>query len=175
MPAECGQPEVRQSTRQGPEYRHPVRRQVRRPAHDDRGDHRDQQAWDPGVDRPGRQHDCEDTGRYGQICRTYLRKRADNVDEPGRGARVHHGYPQHVGELPGGHLDADAGEESDQDGTGQEVRQEPEPGQPGQQQQAAGEQGGKPGQPDVLRRADDRITGKGRTEDGSGGGVRTDD
>ena len=54
------------------------------------------------------------------------------------------GHPQHVGELPGGHLDTDAGEEPDQDGTGQEIRQEPEPGQPGQQQQPASEQGPSP-------------------------------
>ena len=34
---------------------------------------------------------------------------------------------------------------------GQEIRQEPEPGQPGQQQQTSREQGREPGQPDVLR------------------------
>jgi hypothetical protein len=33
--------------------------------------------------------------------------------------------PEHLGELPGRHLDADAGEESDQDGARQEIRQEP--------------------------------------------------
>ena len=70
--------------------------------------------------------------------------------------------PSMSGDLPGGHLDADAGEESDQDGTGQEIRQEPEPGQPGQQQQPAGEQGRQPGQPNVLRRASDREPGQGR-------------
>ena len=80
-----------------------------------------------------------------------LLERADNVQEPGRGGLIRDRYPQHVGELPGSHLDADAGEESDQDGTGQEIRQEPEPGQPGQQHQPASEQRRKPGQPDVLR------------------------
>jgi hypothetical protein len=82
--------------------------------------------------------------------------------------------PEHVGELPGSHLDADAGEEPDQEGAGQEIRQEPEPGQPGQQQQPAREQGREPGQPDVLLRASGREPGQGRAEYGRGGGVRAD-
>jgi hypothetical protein len=83
--------------------------------------------------------------------------------------------PEHVWELPGSDLDADAGEEPDQDGAGQEVRQEPEPGQPGQQQQPVREQGRQPGQPDVLRRPSGREPGQGRGEDGRGGRIRADD
>jgi hypothetical protein len=40
---------------------------------------------------------------------------------------------RHAGELPGGQLNAGAGEESDQDGTGQEIGHEPEPGEAGRQ------------------------------------------
>jgi len=58
---------------------------------------------------------------------------------------------------------------------GQEIRQEPEPGQPGQQQQPAREQGHEPGQPDVLRRASGRQPGEGRADYGRSGGVRGDD
>ena len=175
MPSEGGQSQVRQPAWDGAEDGHAVPRQVRLLAHDDRGDHRDQQARDLAADRPGSQHDHDDPGRHRQIRRVCLRECAGTVGEPGRGARVYHGDPQHVGELPGGHLDADAGEESDQDGTGQEVCQEAEPGQPGQQQQPASEQGGEAGQPDVLRRASDRQPGEGRAKDGCGGGVRADD
>jgi len=159
----------------GAEHGHPVPGQVHLPAHDDRGDHRDQQARDLAGDRPGSQHDHDDPGRHRQIGRVCLRERAGNVQEPGRGGLVRDGHPQHVGELPGCHLDADAGEEPDQDGPGQEVRQEPDPSQPGQQQEAASEQGRKPGQPDVLRRAKDRDPGEGRANYGRGGGVRADD
>ena len=60
-------------------------------------------------------------------------------------------HPEHVRELAGSHLDTDAGEEPDQDGAGQEIRQEPEPGQPGKQQQRPGQQGREPGQLHVSR------------------------
>ncbi len=105
----------------------------------------------------------------------YLRQRAHYLQEPGQGALALGRYPEHVGELPGRHLDTDTGEESDQDGPGQEVRQEPEPGQPRQQQQPAGEQGCEPRQPDVLRRASDREPGQGRAEYGRRGGIGADD
>ena len=132
MPAERGQPQVRQPPRDGAEHGHATPGQIRRPAHDDRHDHRDQQARDPAVGPAGSQHDHDDPGRHRHICPVYLRQRPHHLQEPGRGAPAGGGDPQHVGKLPGGHLDADAGEESDQDGPGQEIRQEPEPGQPGQ-------------------------------------------
>ena len=175
MPAERGQPQVRQPARDGSEHGHAAPGQAGRPAHDDRGDHRDQQARDPAVDPPGSQHDHDDPGRHRHICPVYLRQRPRHVQEPGRGALAGDSDPQHVGELPGSHLDTDAGEEPDQDGPGQEIRQEPEPGQPGQQQQPASEQGREPGQPDVLRRADGREPGQGRAEYGRGGRIRADD
>ncbi len=104
----------------------------------------------------------------------YLWQRPRDVQELGRGALARGSDPQHVGELPGGDLDTDAGEEPDQDGPGQEIRQESEPGQPGQQQQPAREQGHESGQPDVLLRASDREPGQGRAEYGRGGGVSAD-
>ncbi len=55
------------------------------------------------------------------------------------------GYTEYVGELAGGHLNADASKESDQHGAGKEIRQEPEPGQPGKRQHHAGKQGREPG------------------------------
>jgi hypothetical protein len=175
MPAEGGQPQVRQPARDRAEHGYAVPCQLRLPAHDDRGDHRDQQARDLGGGCPGSQHDRDDPGRHRQVGRVCLRDRADNVREPNRDVLARDGHSQHVGELPGSHLDADAGEEPDQDGTGQEVRQEPEPGQPGQQQQSASEQGRQPGQPDVVWRTSDRVPGQGRAEYGHGGGVRADD
>ena len=104
-----------------------------------------------------------------------MRERARDVQELGRGVLARGCHPEHVRELSCRHLNADAGEESDKDGTGQEVRQEPEPGQPGEQQQPTGEQGREPGQLDVSRRPGGREPGEGRGEDGRGGGVRADD
>ena len=150
VPAERGQPEVRQPARDGAEHGHAVPGQVRGPAHDDRGDHRDQRPGNLAVDPAGGQHDHDDPGRHRQIsprapagARAAMSRSLVRVLLPGGS------HPEHVGELAGSHLDTDAGEESDQDGAGQEIRQEPEPGQPGQQQQPAGEQGREPGQPDV--------------------------
>ena len=175
MPAERGQRQVRQPARDGSEYGHAAPGQAGRLAHDDRGDHGDQQARDPAVDPAGSQHDQDDPGRYRHICPVYLRQGAHHLQEPGRGALAGGSHPEHVGELPGSHLDTDAGEEPDQDGAGQEIRQEPEPGQPGQQQQPAREQGRQSGQPDVLRRVGGREPGQGRAEYGRGGRVRADD
>ena len=104
-----------------------------------------------------------------------MRERAYDVPEPGQGVLSGGSHPEHVGELAGRHLDTDAGEESDQDGAGEKIRQEPEPGQPGQQQQRAGEQGCQPGQPDVSLRPGDREPGQRGGEDGGGGRVRADD
>ena len=122
-----------------------------------------------------RQHDHDDPDRHRHVGPVYLRECARDVQQPGRGALVRDGYPQHVGELPGGHLNPDASEESQQDGPGQEIRQEPEPGQPGHQQQPAREQRRQPGQPDVLRRARDRQPGEGRAQYGRRGRIRAHD
>ncbi len=83
-------------------------------------------------------------------------------------------YSEHVRELTGGHLDTDAGEEPDQDGAGQEVRQEPEAGQPRQQQQPTCQQGHQSRQLHVSRRPRDRESGEGCAEDRCGRGVGAD-
>ena len=144
MPSERGKPQVWQPPRDGAQHGHPAPGQGCRPAQDDRGDHRDQQARDLAVDRPGSQHDHDDPGRHREVGRVRPRERAGDVQQPGRGGLVRDTHPQHVGELPGSDLDADAGQESDQDGAGQEVRQEAEPGQPGQQQQPAASRAASP-------------------------------
>jgi hypothetical protein len=161
MSAERGQRQVRQPARDGPKHGHAAPGQASHPAHDDRGDHGDQQARDPAVDPAGSQHDHDDPGRHRHICPVYLRQRAHHLQELGRGALAGDSHPEHVRELPGGDPDTDAGKEPDQHGPGQEIRQEPEPGQPGQQQQPAREQGRQPGQ--------------GRAEDGRCGRIRADD
>ena len=97
------------------------------------------------------------------------------LQEPAQRAAARGTDPEHVRELPGSHLDADAGEEPDQHRAGQEIGQESEPGQPGQQQQPAGQQRCQPGQPHVFRRPSRRQPGQGRAEQGRGGGVRADD
>jgi len=74
--------------------------------------------------------------------------------------------------MSGSYLDADAGQEPDQHGAGQEVGQEAEPGQPGDQQQHAGQQGRQPGQPDVPLGAHCRETGECGGEDDRGRGIR---
>ena len=175
MPAERGQPGMRQAAWDGSEYGHAVAGQIHGPAHADRGDHRDQRAGDSSCDPPGGQHDHDDPDRHRQVSSAYVRKRVYDVPEPGQGVFSGGSHSEHVGELAGRHLDTDAGEESDQDGAGEEIRQEPEPGQPGQQQQRAGEQGCEPGQPDVSLRPGDREPGQRGGEDGGGGRVRADD
>ena len=104
-----------------------------------------------------------------------MRERSHEVQDLGHGTPARGSHPQYVGKLPGRHLDTDAGEEPDQDGTRQEIRQEPEPGQPGQQQHPAGQQGREPGQPDVSLRPGDREPGQRGGEYDGGGGVRADD
>ena len=87
---------------------------------------------------------------------TFPRQRAechDGVRKPAQGAGAHGCDPEQVRQLPGGHLNADAGEESGQDGAGQEAREEAEPGQSRQQEQSAGEQRGEPGRLHVPCRA----------------------
>ena len=68
-----------------------------------------------------------------------------------------------------------AGQESEQDGAGQEIGEESEPGQPGQEQQSAREQGGEAGQTDVPRRPGNRQPSEGRGEYGGGRRVGGDD
>jgi hypothetical protein len=68
-------------------------------------------------------------------------ERADGASELGQGLPGRGGDPEHAGQFPDRHLDADAGQESHQHGAGQEVGQEAEPGQPGHEQHRAGQQG----------------------------------
>ena len=93
----------------------------------------------------------------------------------GQGLLARGRYPEHVRQLSGRDLDADAGQEPDQHRAGQEVRQETEPGQPGHQQHPAGQQGRQPGQPDVPFRSRHRQTGERGGEYGRGRGIRGDD
>jgi hypothetical protein len=148
--------------------------QVRCPAHNDRADDRDQRTRNPAGDPAGSERDHDDRDRHRHGFPVRVRELAEGVREPAQGAGAGGLDPEHVRQLPGGHLDADAGEEAEQDGAGQEVRQEAEPGQPGQQQQSAGEQRGEPGQLDVFRRSGGRQPGEGGSENGCGGGVRAD-
>ena len=129
----------------------------------------------PGIaagDLARRKHDQDDPGRHCHVCPIYVRERAHRVQEPGRGLFARRGYPEHVRELAGSHLDTDASEEPDQHGAGKEIRQEPEPGQPGKQQHRPGQQGREPGQPDVSLRPGHRETGKRGGEYDGGSGIR---
>ena len=97
----------------------------------------------------------------------HLHQLGVELPEPGRGLPADGRYPEHVRKLASRHLDADPGQEPDQDGAGQEVRQKPEPGRAGQQQQRADQQGRQPGQAHVLQRPDRRQAGeRGREDDG---------
>jgi hypothetical protein len=62
-----GQPQVRQPSRDEPEHGHAAPGQIRRPAHADRDDHRNQQARDPAAggarSRPRRKRPRE-SGQY---------------------------------------------------------------------------------------------------------------
>ena len=175
MPAEAGQAQVRQPAWQVPEHGHAVLRQVHGPAQDDRGDHRDQQAGYLAVDHPGGQDYRDDPCRDRQIRGV-----------PGGSARAISrslgrvlGSVTVIPSMSGSCLAATWMPMPARNPTrtvrDRKFARKPEPGQPGQQQQDAREQGREPGQPDVLRRARDRMAGDGRAEDGSGGGVCADD
>ena len=97
----------------------------------------------------------------------HVRESERGLQEFGQGLPVRDRQPEHLRQLAERHLDADAGEESDQHGAGEEVRQEREPRHPGEQQQQPGQQGGQPGQADVPGRARDREAGQGRAENGA--------
>ena len=119
------QPQARKPARDRPDYGHAAAGQIRGPAHADRDDHRDQRPRDPAGDLARRKHDQDDPGRHRHVCPFYVRERAHRVQEPGRGLFARRGYPEHVRELAGSHLDTDAGKEPDQHGAGKEIRQEP--------------------------------------------------
>ena len=129
----------------------------------------------PGIRRliqAGHDHDHDDRDRDRHVGPVHVRERADGVHELGQGLPARGGDPEHVGQLPDRYLDADAGQEPDQHGTGQEVGQEAEPGQPGREQHPAGQQGRQPGQPDVPLRARRRQTGERGGEYDRGRGIR---
>jgi len=146
--------------------------QVRGPAHADGGDHRDQQARDPGVDPANGEHDRDDRDRHHDVPPVHVREHADGVHELAHGLPARGGDPEHVGQLRDRYLDAGAGQEPDQHGAGQEVGQEAEPGQPGREQHRAGQQRGQPGQLDVSGRARHRQAGERGGEDDRGRGIR---
>ena len=108
-------------------------------------------------------------------CQRASRERACHLHQPGQRLLARGRYPEHVRELSGGDLDADTGQEPDQYRAGQEVRQETEPGDPGEQQHPSGQQSRQPGQPDVLLRSRQGQTGQRGGEDGRGGRIRGHD
>ena len=67
-----------------------------------------------------------------------VRERAHRVPKNRQGLPALNRDAKHVGQLPDRHLDPDAGQEPDEHGPGQEVRQEAKPGQPGEHQQHRG-------------------------------------
>ena len=168
----AGSPRLGQPARDGPDHGDAVAGQIRGPAHADGGDHRDQQARDPAVDQASHDHDRDDRDRDRHVGPVHVREHADGVHELGQGLPARGGDPEHVGQLPGRYLDADAGQEPHQHGTGQEVGQEAEPGQPGREQHRASQQGRQPGQPDVSLRARHRQAGERGGEYGRGRGIR---
>ncbi len=171
----CGQRQAGQPSGHRAEHGHAARGQIRGAARDDRDDHSDQGPGDLAGEPAGNEHDQDDPGGNRDVPPVHVGKRAHGADELGQGLCARGGHAEHVGQLPGGHLDADAGEEPDKDGAGKEIRQKPEPGQPGEEQQPAREQGREPGEPHVSRRTRDREPGKRRAEYGRGGGVRAHD
>jgi hypothetical protein len=172
VPAEGRQSQAGQPARDGPDHGSAVAGQIRGPAHGDRGDHRDEQARDPAVDPADHDDDRDDGDRHRHVRPVHVREHADGVRELGQGLPARGGDPEHVGQLPDRYLDADAGQEADQHGAGQEVGQEAEPGQPGHEQHPGGQQGRQPGQPDVSLRAGHRQAGERGGEDGRGRGIR---
>jgi hypothetical protein len=97
-----------------------------------------------------------------------IRERAHHPQQLGKALLARGSDPEHVRELADSHLNADAGQEPNQHRAGQEIRHEPEPGQPGEQEQPADQQGRHPGQPDVSLRPGHRQAGEGGGEDDGG-------
>ena len=175
MQPEGGQPEGGQPAGDVAEHADPVGGQVGHPAGDDRADHGDQRARDPAVDPAGGHHHRHHAQREGDSDGLGLRQRLDGLHQLDHRVRAGRADPEHVRQLPDRDLDPDPGQEAEQHGTGQEVGQETEPGQPGQQQQDPGDQGCEPGQADVLRRAGVGQPEQRGGQDGRGRGVRRDD
>ena len=96
--------------------------------------------------------------------------------EPGARAL---GDAEHVGDLPGEHLDADAGEEADQDRGAEEVPEEPESEDPREDQQEPHSDRDDAAVGEPLRRSRRHAADRGRPEagrqQGGGGRVRADD
>ena len=172
MHAQRGQRERRQPAGHVAEHAHPMAGQVGRPAGHDGAGHREQRARDPAGDPPGAQHHRDDRGRDGGGQRLGLGQRGQGLPELDHRVRAGRGHPEHVRQLPERHLDADPGQEAEQHRAGQEVGQEAQPGQPGQDEQHAGEQRGQPGQLDVAGRARDGQPDQGAGQQGGGGRVR---
>ncbi len=175
MPAEGGRTQARQPSRDRPDDCHAVSGQVRGPAQADRDDHRDERSREPAGDPASRQDDHDDSGRQRRVLPVRVRERACHLQQPGQRLLARGRYPEHVRELSGGDLDTDAGQEPDQHRAGQEIRQEAEPGDPGEQQHPSGQQSRQPGQPDVPLRSRHGQTGERGGEDGRGGRVRGHD
>ncbi len=156
------------------ENRDVVRRQVHHLAHDDGGDDREQGAGHLGGKTPHRDDDHDDGERDQGGGALHMTERTQRVDELDHGSAARRGHAEHLRQLAHGDLDADAGQEAEQDGARQEVRQEPEPHDPREHQEHTGEQGRGPGELHVVRRPRNRDTGQAGGQDGGGRGVGAD-
>ena len=186
QPTPLGQPDRGQAARHRAEGGDAVGLEVEAPADRDRADDGDEAARDhrdPLLEhdqrRDHRQRDRERRQRgVGDLL-----QRVPELDhraaDAGRGSTVGRGHAEHAGELPERHLDADAGEEADEHGAGDEVGEEAEPRDARQDQQAAGDQRGEARERQPLVRvglqAGDAEAGDARVHDRRGGRVAADD
>ena len=149
MHADHREPERRQPPRETADDGDSVSGEISGAAQDDGADDRDQRPRNQPGDPAGRQHDHDDRGRHRHVLQMHVRERGEIMLQAWHRTAARGRDSEHVGQLLGRHPDADAGKESGQDGTGQEIGQEPEPGEPSQQQQTAGQQGDQAGQVNI--------------------------
>ena len=103
--------------------------EVEHVAQDDHPDDRDERAGDLLVDAPQAHDDGQDGDRHGQGGQTGLtvRDRLERVAELLEGRAAALADAEQPAELAERHLDADAGQEADEDAVREEVGDEPEP------------------------------------------------
>ena len=124
--------------------------EVERSAGNDGADH--------GEDRPGklRREPLADDEHEDHAQRDGDGRCARGADVAQRVPELCHRVPtaaadaEHAGDLPGCHLDADAGEEADEHRAREEVGEEAQAGDAGEQQQRAGEDREHPRECDVV-------------------------
>ena len=136
-----------------PDGRDAAGREVEHVAQDDHADHGDEGARDLLVDALQADDDGQDADRHGQGGQAGLAVRdpLECVAELLEGRAAALADAEQAAELPQGHLDADAGEEADEDAVGEEVGDEPEPQEPGDDHEHAAHEGRESGHGDPLR------------------------